>query len=47
VPAPKLITSNVYSYTELTVGMECRKRSLLIISTIAAKVTDRPFRFYN
>jgi len=47
VSAPKLITPNIYSYTELTVGMEGRKRPLFIIITIAAKVTDRPHRSYK
>jgi len=28
--APKLITPNIYSYTELMLGMECRKRPLFI-----------------
>jgi len=40
-----VITPNVYSYTELTVGKERRKRPLFIIITIAAKVTDRSLRF--
>ena len=42
--APKLITPNVCSYTELTVGKECWKRPLCIIVTVAAKVTDRSLR---
>jgi len=45
--APKLITPNIYSLTELTLGMECRKWPLLIIITVAAKVTDRPFMFHK
>jgi len=47
LPTPKLITPNVYSYTELTVGKECRKRALFIIITIAAKVTDRLLQFHK
>jgi len=39
-----LITPVIYSYTELTAGMQCRKGPLFIIITIAAKVTDRPLR---
>jgi len=42
VSAPKLITPDVYSFSELMVGTEHRKRPLFIIITIAAKVTDRP-----
>ena len=42
--APKLVTPDVYSFTELVVGMECRRRPMFIIITIAAKVTGRPFR---
>ena len=45
--APKLITPNAYSFTELVVGIECRKRPIFIIITIAAKVTDRPFRSHK
>jgi len=47
VSTPKLITPNVYSHTELTVGMECTKRPLFIIISTAAKVTDRPFMFHK
>jgi len=43
VSTPKLITPDVYGYTELMVGKEC-KRSLFTIVTIAANVTDRPLR---
>jgi len=42
---PELTTPDVYIYTELTVGKECRKRPLFIIITIAAKLTDRSLRF--
>jgi len=45
VSFPKLITPNVYSYTELIVGKECRKRPLFIIITIAAKITYTSLRF--
>jgi len=45
VSAPELVTPNAYSFAELKVAMECRKRSLFRIITIAAKVTDRPLRF--
>jgi len=45
--APKLVTPNVYSYTELTVRKECRKRPLFIIITIAAKVTNRSLRSHK
>ena len=45
--APKLITSNVYSYTELTVGKERRKRPLYIIIAIAAKVTDESLQSHT
>jgi len=44
VSVPKLITPNVYIYTELAVGTEGRKRPLLVIITIAAKVTNRSLR---
>jgi len=44
VSSPKLIIPNIYSYTELTVGKECRKRPLFITITIAAKVTNRSLR---
>jgi len=42
VSAPKPVTPNVCSYTELTVGMEGKKRPLFI--TVTAKVTNRPRR---
>jgi len=42
-----MITPNVYSYTELTVGMEGRKMLMFVIITIAAKVIDRPVRFHK
>ena len=42
---PKLVTPHVYSFTKLAVGMECRKRPLFIIITMAAMVTDRLLRF--
>jgi len=41
VCAKALITPNVYNYTELKVGKECKTRPLFIIITVAAKVTDR------
>jgi len=41
---PKLIIPDVYSYTELMVGKECRKRPLFIIITTAAKATDRSLK---
>jgi len=47
VSTPKLITPNVYNFTELTVGKESRKRPLFVIITIAAKVTDRSLRSHN
>jgi len=40
VSIPKLITPEVYNYTELMAGKECRKKPLFIILTIAAKLTD-------
>jgi len=42
--APKLITPNIYNFTELMVEMECRRRPLFIIITIVAKVTNRSLR---
>jgi len=41
---PKLVIPNVYSYSELTVGKECRKWLLFTVITIAAKVTNRSLR---
>jgi len=40
--APQLITPNVCSFTELTVGKECRRKPLFVIITVAFKVTNRP-----
>jgi len=44
VSAPKLVAPNVYSYTELMIRKECRKRPLFTIITVVAKVTDRALR---
>jgi len=40
---PKLVSPKVYSFTELVVGKECRKRPQFLVIIIAAKITDRPF----